>query len=129
MGVPAERFRLDFFGGTMFWVRPEALRPLRELGLADTFLEEKGLLDGGLEHATERLFATSVVAAGYKLVNSDGPAATREVSPRRATRPPRFSPGDVPAGESPRHGVVSGSSTLFDGRPNDRFHRQRPDTF
>ena len=60
----------------MFWVRPEALRPLRELRLADAFPEEKpeekGLLDGGLEHATERLFATSVIAAGYKLVNGDG---------------------------------------------------------
>ncbi|MGA8712017.1 MAG: rhamnan synthesis F family protein [Roseiarcus sp.] len=77
MGVPAERFRLDFFGGTMFWVRPEALRPLRELRLADAFPEEKGLLDGGLEHAIERLFATSVIAAGYKLVNGDGPAAMR----------------------------------------------------
>jgi Rhamnan synthesis protein F len=72
MGVPAERFRLDFFGGTMFWVRPEALRPLRELGLAETFGEEKALLDGGLEHAAERLFATSVVAAGYRLGDSDG---------------------------------------------------------
>jgi Rhamnan synthesis protein F len=78
MGVPAERFRLDFFGGTMFWVRPEALRPLRELGLADAFPEERGLLDGGLEHATERLFATSVVAAGYRLANSDGPGFRSE---------------------------------------------------
>jgi len=72
MGVPAERFQLDFFGGTMFWVRPEALCPLRELSLADAFPEESGVLDGGIEHATERLFATSVVAAGYKLANSDG---------------------------------------------------------
>ena len=66
MGVPAERFRLDFFGGTMFWVRPEALKPLAALRLSEAFPEEKGLLDGGLEHAVERLFATSTVVAGYR---------------------------------------------------------------
>jgi len=88
MGVPAERFRLDFFGGTMFWVRPEALRPLRELGLAETFGVEKALLDGGLEHATERLFATSVVAEGYRLANSDGYGAADDG--RSATTPGRI---------------------------------------
>jgi lipopolysaccharide biosynthesis protein len=72
MGVAPERFELDFFGGTMFWARPEALRPLRELRLASAFPEEKGLLDGGLEHTTERLFSTSAVAAGYRLADSDG---------------------------------------------------------
>ena len=51
MGVPAEKFRLDFFGGTMFWVRPEALAPLRRLKLSEAFPEERGLLDGGPEHA------------------------------------------------------------------------------
>jgi lipopolysaccharide biosynthesis protein len=90
MGVPAERFRLDFFGGTMFWVRPEALRPLRELGLAETFGEEKALLDGGLEHATERLFATSVVAAGYRLADSDGSAAADDGGSR-----PAITPGEI----------------------------------
>ncbi len=87
MGVPAERFRLDFFGGTMFWVRPEALRPLREFGLAEMFEEEKALLDGGLEHATERLFATSVVAAGYRLANSDGSEVSVDGGSRPATTP------------------------------------------
>jgi lipopolysaccharide biosynthesis protein len=82
MGVPAERFRLDFFGGTMFWVRPEALRPLRDLSLADAFPEENGLLDGGLEHATERLFATSVVAAGYRLADSDASQISDGERPR-----------------------------------------------
>jgi len=72
MGVAPERFRLDFYGGTMFWARPEALGPLRELRLASAFPEEKGLLDGGLEHATERLFSTAAVVAGFKLADSDG---------------------------------------------------------
>ena len=72
MGIPSERFHLDFYGGTMFWTRPEALLPLRKLQLAAAFPEEQGLLDGGLEHVTERLFAAAVVAAGYRLVDSDG---------------------------------------------------------
>ena len=72
MGVTPEEFRLDFYGGTMFWARPEALRPLRELKLARAFPEEQGLLDGGLEHATERLFTTSAVVAGFTLADSDG---------------------------------------------------------
>lgn len=72
MGIAPDRFRLDFFGGTMFWARPDALAPLRELRLANSFPEEKGLLDGGLEHVTERLFGAAVVAAGYRLADSEG---------------------------------------------------------
>jgi hypothetical protein len=72
MGVTPDEFRLDFYGGTMFWVRPEALRPLRDLGLTAAFPDELGLLDGGLEHATERLFSTAAVTAGYRLADSDG---------------------------------------------------------
>jgi lipopolysaccharide biosynthesis protein len=77
MGVAPKDFRLDFYGGTMFWARPEALRPLRELKLAHAFPEEQGLLDGGLEHATERLFTTSAVVAGFKLADSDGYGVTQ----------------------------------------------------
>ena len=77
MGVPADQFRLDFFGGTMFWVRPEALASLRKLQLSEAFPEEKGLLDGGLEHAVERLFGGAVIAAGYRLADSEGVAAAR----------------------------------------------------
>jgi len=72
LGFSKEKFRLDFFAGTMFWVRPEALRPLRDLRLSAQFPDERGLLDGGLEHAVERLFGASVVAAGYRLADCDG---------------------------------------------------------
>jgi hypothetical protein len=77
MGVAPDKFHLDFYGGTMFWARPEALRPLRGLRLAGAFPEEQGLLDGGLEHATERLFTTSAVVAGFKLADSDGYEVTQ----------------------------------------------------
>jgi len=77
MGVPADKFRLDFFGGTMFWVRPEALKPLRDLGLAADMPHERGLVDGDLPHALERVLPTSVLAAGYKLADSDGYEATQ----------------------------------------------------
>jgi lipopolysaccharide biosynthesis protein len=71
MGVPAAKFQLDFFGGTMFWVRPEALKPLRDLRLAAEMPYERGLTDGDLPHALERVLPTSVLVAGYKLADSD----------------------------------------------------------
>ena len=71
MGVPADKFQLDFFGGTMFWVRPEALKPLRDLHLAADMPDESGLVDGDLPHALERVLPTSVLAAGYKLADSE----------------------------------------------------------
>ncbi len=72
MGVSAERFQIGFFSGTMFWVRPEALRPLRELRLAEAFPDESGKIDGALEHAVERLFCAVAVAAGYRVEGIDG---------------------------------------------------------
>jgi lipopolysaccharide biosynthesis protein len=72
MGLPADNFQLDFFGGTMFWVRPEALKPLRDLGLAADMPYESGLIDGDLPHAIERVLTTSVLVAGYKLADIDG---------------------------------------------------------
>ena len=71
MGVPADKFQLDFFGGTMFWVRPEALKPLRDLHLAADMPYESGLIDGDLPHALERVLPTSVLVAGYKLADSE----------------------------------------------------------
>ena len=84
MGIASDQFRLDFFGGTMFWVRPEALKPLRDLHLSSALPEEQGLLDGGLAHAIERIFSTSVVAAGYKLASSDASGVSDGDRPRVA---------------------------------------------
>lgn len=59
--------RLGFFEGSMFWVRPAALAPLRALGLSlDAFETEAGQLDGTLHHAVERLFTLAVARAGYE---------------------------------------------------------------
>ena len=88
MGVPADKFQLDFFGGTMFWVRPEALKPLRDLRLAADMPYESGLVDGDLPHALERVLPTSVLVAGYKLADSDGCAAAQAKAKRTLTTAP-----------------------------------------
>jgi lipopolysaccharide biosynthesis protein len=88
MGVPAAKFQLDFFGGTMFWVRPEALKPLRDLRLAADMPYESGLVDGDLPHALERILPTSVLVAGYKLADSDGCAAAQANAKRTLTSAP-----------------------------------------
>ena len=80
MGCRPTRSELDFFGGTMFSVRPEALKPLADLHLASEMPDESGRIDGDLPHAIERLLPTSVLVAGYKLANSDGAGVARHHS-------------------------------------------------
>jgi hypothetical protein len=66
LGMEPQAVRLDFFAGTMFWVRPTALGALRALalGAADFAAGPQGG-DGGLDHALERLLPTLVRAAGF----------------------------------------------------------------
>ncbi|HMN13779.1 MAG TPA: rhamnan synthesis F family protein [Bellilinea sp.] len=68
MGLAPKDFRLDFFAGTMFWIRREALAPLRQLDLclAD-FPDENGALDGEFQHALERALGAAPQAAGMFL--------------------------------------------------------------
>ncbi len=62
-----------FFEGSMFWVRPSALRRLKELGLlAEMFEPEAGQTDGALHHAVERLFPTVAIADGFTVRDTAG---------------------------------------------------------
>lgn len=70
-------YDLDFFAGTMFWMRPGAMNPLRELALSSEFPEERGLVDGALEHAVERLFTASAKAAGLAVQSVNPASATQ----------------------------------------------------
>jgi lipopolysaccharide biosynthesis protein len=64
---PKAPVRLGFFEGSMFWVRPQALAPLRALDLQpDDFDAEAGQFDGTLHHAVERIFTLSALAVGYE---------------------------------------------------------------
>lgn len=51
----------DFPGGSMFWARTIALRPLFDLRLhTDSFPSEQGQIDGTLQHAIERMLCLVV---------------------------------------------------------------------
>ena len=55
--------------GTMFWVRSQALEPLRGLSLAArAFAPEAGASCGAMEHAVDGLFNHSVQLAGFDVV-------------------------------------------------------------
>lgn len=72
LGADPARIVPDFFAGTMFWVRPKALAPLRDLRLAEEFEADQGKTDGSLEHAVERVLSIVVMRAGYKISDING---------------------------------------------------------
>jgi lipopolysaccharide biosynthesis protein len=82
MGADAE---LGFFEGSMFWVRPAALAPLRGLRLRrEDFEDERGQLDGALHHAVERLFTIAAAAAGYETRSIGARTLMAAAGPRRS---------------------------------------------
>jgi rhamnosyltransferase len=65
LGLAPETVSLDYFAGTMFWVRPAMLSRLRAVGLRPADFAPGGLaIDGSLSHALERLLPALVKADG-----------------------------------------------------------------
>ncbi|HZF97383.1 MAG TPA: glycoside hydrolase family 99-like domain-containing protein [Pseudoxanthomonas sp.] len=60
-----------FAAGSMFWVRAVALRPLLDARISPReFESESGQTDGTLAHAVERICATVVTHANYRVLDS-----------------------------------------------------------
>lgn len=68
MGIGETDLTVDYFAGSMFWVRQAALEPIRGLALsAEQFAEPGAGRDGTLAHAIERLFNASTIKAGFRV--------------------------------------------------------------
>jgi glycosyltransferase involved in cell wall biosynthesis len=68
----------DFPHGNMFWARPQALKPMFDLGLDwDDYPAEPVPIDGTLLHALERLTPLAAQKAGYRFATTYLPSLTR----------------------------------------------------
>lgn len=72
LGIPSPNTANDhFIAGSMFWVRPAALRPLLDAHLDPwEFEDEAGQVDGTFAHAVERVIGLAARATGQRLVTA-----------------------------------------------------------
>jgi lipopolysaccharide biosynthesis protein len=84
VGIARDDFQLDFFAGTMFWVRGEVLAPLRQLNLTLADFLERTAADGDVPHAIERLFGALPQRVGMRL---ESVIATRSDQPQSGQSP------------------------------------------
>jgi lipopolysaccharide biosynthesis protein len=77
IGIAADRYKLSFPGGSMYWIKPEALRLLQSMNFcAEDFEREEGQLDGTLAHAIERIMGFLIQHAGQRVCGVSELSAT-----------------------------------------------------
>jgi len=78
MGLADFPKEFDFPVGTMFWVKPLAIKPLIELALDwDDYPDEPLGYDGTILHAIERLIPLVVADSGFKVAVTNIPGVSR----------------------------------------------------
>lgn len=66
LDIDTSKRNLEFFAGTMFFIKPIVLKKLKNKFTINDFVEN-GALDGNLEHAIERIFINLCRDAGYDI--------------------------------------------------------------